>query len=117
MHISENVGVTGVVYFYAILELDHVPAAFAAIDDLTVIFNAAGMVGMDHGHINIPTLLRTTFIHRHDLFGALLVHPQAKLIDTNNFGIMLFGQRHGVTNVITMSMGAKHDVKVLNFFV
>ncbi len=57
VHVAENVGVAGMVDLHSILKLDDVPAGLAAVDDLPVVFDSARVVGMDHGHTDVPYIL------------------------------------------------------------
>lgn len=113
VHVTEDVGVTGVVNLHASGGLEHVSASFAAVDHLTVVFDSAGVVGVDHGDANIGDRGRAAFVHREDVLCALLCHPLTELIDADNGGLVLPGEFDGVSDVVSVAVGAEHDVDLV----
>jgi hypothetical protein len=76
-HVSEHVRVAGVINLNAVLELDHVPAGFAAVNNLVAILDAAGVIGMHHGDFDVADLLRAALVHHGGSLGALFLQPAA----------------------------------------
>src|SRR5271169_4409873 len=48
-HVPEYIRIASVVELHSVREGEHVSASFAAVDDLSVVLDAAAMVGVDHG--------------------------------------------------------------------
>ena len=68
---------------------NHISAGLTTVDDLTIIFNSAGMIGMHHGHSHTLYCLRSTFIHWLNLLRAFFLEPHAKLVNADNLRIVL----------------------------
>lgn len=68
---------------------------------------------MNHGHAHAFDGLRPTFIHWLDLLGALLLQPQAELVNARDLRIVFLGKLNGVADVVAMPMRAEHHIDLL----
>ena len=64
--------------FDSILELNDVPASFAAVNHFVAILNTAGVVGVHHGDFDVADFLRAALVHHGDFLGAFFFQPAAE---------------------------------------
>src|SRR5215471_5258122 len=116
LHVAENVRVSGMIDLDSVLELNHIPAWLAAVNDLAVVFDAAGVVGMDHRHGDVAYLLRAPFVHGHDLLRAFPGHPEAELVHANYLGVMFLRQLYGIADMVAVTVSAEHYINRVKLF-
>src|ERR1700687_717732 len=113
-HIAEDVGIARVVELDSVRELEHIPARFAAIDDLVAILYSAGMHRVNHGDLHTRDGLRAALVHGCNLFDAFFLQPQAELVDANGDRIELFVYVDRIPDVLAMAVGADQHVGFLD---
>src|ERR1019366_6595173 len=79
-------------------------------DAAIVILNAAGVHGVRHRDLNAGDRLRPALVHGGDLLGAFPPHPGAELKNPDHDGIVLFGNLHGVADVVHVAVGTDQYV-------
>src|ERR1019366_4250920 len=111
LHIAEHGGVAGVIEPHSAGQLENIAAGLAAVHDAAiVVLNAAGVHGVRHCNLDAGDGLRPALVHGGDLLGALLTHPGAELKDPDHDGVVLFGNLHGVADVVHVTVGTDQYV-------
>ena len=113
-HVAKHVGVAGMINLHPVGKLDHVAAGLAAVNDLVAVRNAARVVGVHHGDLDVAHGLRAAFVHARNLLYALLFQPVSKLGNGHDRGIMLLGDFNRIADVVEVAVGAEQDIHFLD---
>ena len=113
-HVTEHIGIAGVVDLHSVGKLDHVAAGLAAVNDLVAVGNSAGVVGVHHGDLDVADGLGAAFVHLRDLLDAFLSQPVAQLGNCHHHRVVLLGDFDGVADVVEVTVGAQHDIHFLD---
>lgn len=73
LHVAEHIRITCVIDLDAALQFHDITTRFAAVYDLPVVLDPARVVRMNHGDTNALNHLRSTLIHRQNLFRAFFL--------------------------------------------
>ena len=106
-HVTEDVSVARVIDLHAIFKFDDEADRFPAVENLVAILNAAGVVGMHHGDLDISNFDRASFVHLDQILQAFFAQPAREFRDGHHRGLVPGTNLDRVADVIAVRRGSR----------